>query len=160
MSDSKKTNAQQKATEQEILRGRRFNLAEAVGRQAAGALKGASPVAGTKQLLLEVEHLLDLHLYDPEGSLLQTIVASLAANPPLLAQNLSDAPGLLRSHLQGMLDSPTELDLLVRQADARWGRDYQERPHFNAPGQTPHPDDPYTPDQVRRELERFLTHLE
>jgi hypothetical protein len=160
MSDSKKTNARQKATEQEIRQGRKFDLAEAVGRQAAGALKGASPVAGTKQLLLEAEHLLDLHLYDPEGSLLQTIVANLAANPPLLAQHLDDAPGLLRTHLQGTLDSPTDLDLLVRQTDARWGRDYQERPHFNSPDQEPHPDDPYTPEQVRRELELFLTHLQ
>ena len=34
-----------------------------------------------------------------------------------------------------------------------------ERPHFNKPGSTPHPDDPYTPESVRQVLTDLLDQL-
>ena len=130
--------------ETQIRRGRKFDLAEAVGRQAGGILKGASPVAPARQLLLQIEEILARDLPDSEGSLTHTIMAQLEGNPPLLARHFDDAAGALHEYLDGVLDIRANLVALVRQADARWGRDYDERPHFDKPDQTPHPDDPYT----------------
>ena len=43
--------------------------------------------------------------------------------------------------------------------DARWGRDYGERPRFNRPDQDDHPDDPYTPASVQAALQALLRQL-
>jgi len=47
----------------------------------------------------------------------------------------------------------------VRQADARWGEMYDERPYFQQPGQTAHPDDEYTHESVRQALVDCLRDL-
>ena len=57
------------STEKEIRRQRKFSLTEALARENAGALKGASPVARGRQVLLEIDHLLENHLDDTDGSL-------------------------------------------------------------------------------------------
>ena len=40
----------------------------------------------------------------------------------------------------------------MRQVDIKWGQMYGERPHFQQPGQPPHPDDEYTHESVRQDL--------
>jgi hypothetical protein len=160
MSSKKKINQNPTDTEREIRKHRKFDLSEAVGREAAGALKGASPVTRARQLRLQVQDLLERHLYDVEGSLLRTILTDLEGNPTLLARHFEDPHGLLKDYLGSLLQSETGLAGLVRRADALWGREYQERPHFNVEGQEPHPDDPYTPDQVANQLRDFLEKLD
>jgi len=129
---------------EQIRRGRKFSLTEAVGRQAGGILKGASPVAPAQQLLLQIEEILARDLVDSEGSLNHTIVAQLEGNPPLLARHFDDAVGALLEYLDSVLDTHANLVDLVRQADSRWGREYDERPRFERPDQAPRSDDPYT----------------
>lgn len=138
--------------EDEIRRGRPFDLTEAIGRAGAGALKGASPVARSRQLVLGIRRLLEDRLPDPEGSLTRTILARLEADPPLLAGHADDPPGAVAAFVDRILGTPGALADLVRDADARWGRDYAERPHFERGG-PPHPDDPYTEAGVRALLE-------
>jgi hypothetical protein len=159
MDDRKKIPENDPATEEEIRRGRKFSLAEAVGREAAGALKGASPVAATRQLLLEIDHLLQTHLPDSEGSLRRTIMARLEDNPPLLGRHLQAPAAALNEFVADILDTPTALDQLVRQADARWGRDFDEKPLFDRPGQAEHPDDPYTRTSVQAALQALARAL-
>lgn len=152
MSDSDQKDKGPSEIEREIRRGRKFSVTEAVGREAAGALKGASPVARAKQVLLEIEQALNTHLADPEGSLRDTLLAQLEGNTPLLGRHFEDPLGALRAHVDQALDTPSILETLVRQTDARWGRTYGERPYFETPGQPPHPDDPYTLACVRERL--------
>ena len=159
MSDPKKIDQKDRATTQEIRRGRKFSLSEAVAREAGGNLKGASPVAPTRQVLAAVDDLLERFLVDGEGSLRRTILARLEVEVPLLAAHSQDPAEALRHFLEGILDSTTALEELVRQTDARWGREYHEKPHFNQPGQPAHPADPYTPEGVRRELEQLLASI-
>ena len=160
MKDPKKIPQEPQTSEQEILRGRKFELSEALARQAAGALKGASPVTLAKQLLLAVDNLLERHLPDGEGSLARVIIVRLETDPPLLARHFGDPAGVLSEFSRQILESQQALDELVRQADARWGRDYDERPLFNSPQGPVHPDDPYTPDSVRASLEALLRAIE
>ena len=145
--------------EAEIRKDRKFSLTEAIGREAGGSLKGASPVPPSQQLLLQIEEILDRQLPDGEGSLIRTIIMRLEGNPPLLARHFGQPNDALQEFLTSVLDSPANLEILVRQTDARWGRDYGERPHFEKDGQPPHPDDPYTRDGVRALLQAVLTHL-
>jgi hypothetical protein len=154
-----KDNAHKPDLEAEIRRERKFSLTEAVAREAGGSLKGASPVARTQQLLQQIKEILDRKLPDSEGSLIRTIIARLEGNPPLLARHFDRPEAALSELLSGLLDSPANLEILVRQADARWGRDYDERPHFERDGSPPHPDDPYTRAGVRALLQALHTSL-
>lgn len=140
------------ALDKEIRRDRKFSLEEALARRAAGALKGASPVTRADQALLEIKDLLETQLSDGEGSLARTVLALIAENYPLLARHYDQPSGALREFLAGIMAHTTALADLVGQTDARWGRDYQERPHFEDPGQIPHPEDPYTLASVRQAL--------
>ncbi len=159
MKNKKKIQEDAARTEREIRRERKFSLAEAVGREAAGALKGASPVAPARQVLLEIENILETGLRDPEGSLLRTLLARLKNNPALLADHFGDAPGALRSFLAPILASRSTLDTLVRDTDARWGREFQEKPIFDRPGHPVRTDDPYTPGSVAASLQELLDRL-
>lgn len=140
------------ALEAEIRRGRAFDLSEAIGRAAAGSLKGASPVPATRQLVLAAAALLEAKLDDPEGSLAATLLARLADDPPLLDRHRGDPAGALAAVLDRALATPAALAELVRETDARWGRDYDERPRFEGPGRPAAADDPYPEDDVRARL--------
>ena len=153
---SNKKNDTTNDTEKEIRQSRKFSVADAIGRAGAGTLKGASPIPRSKQALMELETLLQNKLPDSEGSLRATLLVRLGLNLPLLDQHLDEPAGALRKMLNDILSSQSALQTLVRDTDARWGRDYQERPMFNKPGQEDHPDDPYTPASVRIAIEAML----
>jgi hypothetical protein len=131
--------------EQEIRRQRRATLAGALaGRDGGGHLKGASPTPVIQRALLEIDHWLAAHLPDGPGSLQTVILRHLAGHPDLLEAGLGDPAGTMARWLDKLLAVPAALAELVREADMEWGSQYQERPHFERPGQDPSPDDPYT----------------
>ena len=159
MGNSKKPDRDVSDLEREIRRERKFTVSEAIGREAAGTLKGASPVARAEQVLLEISHFLDARLEDPEGSLRETVVANLGDDTPLLSRHFEVPLAALDAFLDRVLNSAAALDTLVRQTDARWGRTYGERPYFHQEGQPPHPDDPYTREGVSLSLTRLREQL-
>ena len=159
MKDPKKPESGSESTESRIRRDRKFTLAEAVGREAAGSLSGASPVARAEQVLLEIEHILASRLGDPTGSLARTILARLEDDLPLLARHFDQPAGALEEFLTVTLGADSLLTSLVRDTDARWGREYGERPYFETGEQPPHPDDPYTRAGVRALMENMLENL-
>ena len=159
MKDPKKTPKDSESTEKEIRRQRKFSLTEALARENAGALKGASPVARGRQVLLEIDHLLENHLDDTDGSLHRTLLAHLELDTPLVARHFDRPAGALEEYLTAVLEQPSRLASLVRDADVRWGREYQERPHFESEGKPTHPDDPYTHAGVRRSCTDLLAKL-
>jgi hypothetical protein len=139
---------------------RPFSLAEAVGRAAGDALRGATPVPGTRQTLLGIGHLLEGSLADAEGSLGRTILARLADDLPLLARHEGRPAAALAAFLDRVLADDGDLETLVRDTDARWGREYDERPRFEVAGRAPAPDDPYTLAGVRAALVRLRRGLD
>ena len=77
-----------------------------------------------------------------------------------LSRYLDSPLGAVKDLLETILASPATLYELVHQTDVLWGRLYDERPHFQRPGQAPHPDDEYTHESVRAALEACLQRLE
>lgn len=150
--------ADEAAVEQEIRRRRAFDLASAVARAGAGNLRGASPVPADRQLVLEAGALLAVHLADGEGSLTRVLLAQLADDPRLLATQRGH-PAAALAALAALVDralaSPTALADFVREVDARWGREFDERPRFEPPGRPPVADDPYTLAGVAERLTRL-----
>lgn len=158
MSSDKKDDTT-RSEENEILKDRKFSMAEAIGRAGAGILKGASPIPLTKQALMDLQSILESRLQDPDGSLMETLVLRLSQDLPLLDKHRDHPVEALRELLNKLLSSESALLTLVRDTDARWGRDYQERPRFNFPGKPDAADDPYTPESVRETLEKLLSQL-
>lgn len=143
----------------EILRGREAGPDEALLRTAGDALKGASPVAAHDRTMFAVRELLETCLRDTEGSLQRTILSRLDSHPLLVARHFGAATDLLRAFLGPVLAQEDSLAELVREVDARWGRDYDEKPHFDRQGRPDDPEDPYTISGVRQALASCLRSL-
>jgi hypothetical protein len=149
MASSKKPNPDEEL-DQSPLQGRKFSLADAIGRAGQGTLKGASPVSPSVQLFLGIQNILETRLIDTEGSLTRTILAQCEANPPLLARHHGHPEAALQEYLKQVLGSEANLKQLVRDTDARWGREYNERPYFEKQGKPAAADDPYPAEGVRQ----------
>ena len=146
--------------QQDIRRGRPFSLAEAIGQEAGGFMKGASPVPKLVQAQGEALQILKANLEDLEGALQQVLARWLEDDTIRLSRHIDDPGEAVKDLLRTVLDSPETLYDLVHQTDVLWGRLYDERPHFQKPGQPPHPDDEYTHESVRAALDACLQRLE
>jgi hypothetical protein len=145
--------------EREIREGRKFTLAEAIGRLAGpGAMKGESPVARMQQAEIEIASWLESHLADAGGAL-QVVLHRQVKGSELLLNNFDQPLVVLAGYCRRVLDSDYLLEELVRDADIEWGRVMGERPYFEKEGSPRHPDDPYTVESVCNALSRLLEQL-
>jgi hypothetical protein len=145
--------------EREIRDGRKFSLAEAIGRLAGpGMMKGQSPITQKQQAEAQIDAYLSQHLGDATGALSAVLLRSVKESE-LLVANLDQPLVVLASYVQRVLDSDFRLQELVRGADVEWGRVFDERPHFDREGVAPHQDDPYTIDSVRMKLSGLIQKL-
>jgi hypothetical protein len=145
--------------EREIRKGRKFTLAEAVGRMAgAGAMKGASPVAREQQAAAEIETWLTEHVSACEGELGVVLLRQIVGSE-LFLQGFDRPLAALAAYCRLILDSDCRLKELVRQVDAEWGRVQGERPYFDKEDSPPDPDDPYTFESVRKTLAGIVEKL-
>lgn len=145
--------------EQELRLGRKFSLADVIGQEAGNFMQGESPVPRLVQARTEVLDQLDTHLNDSYGSLQQVLHHWIEGDDVRISRYLDTPIQALKELLTHILQSPETLYELVRQADATWGRMYDERPHFQQPGQAAHPDDAYTHESVRQTLVDCLNQL-
>jgi len=161
MSDDERapTSEADRKLESEIRKGRKFSLSEAIGRMAGpGAMKGVSPISRKQQSASVIEIYLNHHLRDSGGAL-RSVLITRVKESDLLLQGYEQPLVVLAAYVQRVLDSEFRLHELVREADVEWGRVFGERPHFEREGHTPHPDDPYTFESIRRMLKVLVDDL-
>lgn|SRR5262245_7709770 len=158
--DQPKATSQEDAElQREIREGRKFSLAEAIGRLAGpGMMKGVSPATRKQQAEAEIESYLDRNLKSPAGALSAVLLRQVKESD-LLLSNLDQPLVVLAAFAQRILNSDYLLQELTRECDVEWGRAYDERPHFSKEGRPPDPDDPYTVDSVRLTLTQLVEKL-
>jgi hypothetical protein len=159
MSDNKDTQRPEADAEleRETRKGRKFTLAEAIGRMAGpGAMKGVSPVPGKQQAEVEIEYWLRDHMSIGE---LQVVLLRAVKGSELLLHHFDQPLVVLAAMCQRILDSDYLLKELVREADVEWGRVQGERPYFEREGSPPDPNDPYTFESVRKTLAGLIEQL-
>jgi hypothetical protein len=145
--------------EREVRKGRKFSLAEAIGRLAGpGAMKGVSPIARRQQAEVEIENWLRRHVPTAEDALGVVLLRHVKASE-LLLNNYDQPLIVLAACCQQILDSDDLLKRLVRAADVEWGRVFGQQPYFEEEGSPSHPDDPYTLKSVRLALSRLIDEL-
>ncbi|HDY66066.1 MAG TPA: hypothetical protein ENH84_07550 [Phycisphaerae bacterium] len=146
--------------EREIRLGRKFTLAEAIGRIGGKSmLKGASPVTRKRQAEFEIEQCLESHLVDADGALEVVLLRRVRESEMLFKMGYDQPLDVLARFCERILRSEGLLQDFVRDVDAEWGRIYLERPHFQKPGHPPDPDDQYTFSSVRIALSGLMAKL-
>jgi hypothetical protein len=144
----------------EILAGRKFSLAEAIGREGGSAfLKGESPLPQLLQAKAEINLFIDRHVTDPAGALKAVLQTLVAADDVYISRHPGAPLDALREFLTLVIGRPQLLYELVRQVDVRWGQHFGERPRFQRPGEDPLPDDEYTHESVHQRLAELLDSL-
>jgi hypothetical protein len=161
MSDNEKKDRSEADAEleREIRKGRKFNLAEAIGRMAGpGAMKGVSPVPLTQQAVVEIENWL-LHHMPPGNGELQMVLNRGVEGSELLLKYFEKPLVVLAAYCRQILDSDYLLKELVREADVEWGRVQGERPYFEKEASPRDSNDPDTWESVRDTLSGLLAQL-
>lgn len=146
--------------EREIRSGRKFSIAEAIGREGGDLMKGASPVTRKRQAEFEIEEYLECHLHDSEGALRAVLLRRTRESSSLLEPGFDEPLAALAQVTGRLLGSEARLRHFVAAVDAEWGRIYGERPYFEREGRPPRRGDPYTVDSVRDALEQLLGELD
>ncbi len=145
--------------QQELRLSRPFTLADAIGQEAGNFMQGASPIPPLVQAKHGVQQALKEALTDGPGALARVLEQWLVDDELRLSRFMDNPPEAVQDLLETVLRSPETLYELVRQVDVIWGQLYNSRPHFQQPGQPPHPDDEYTHQSVRATLETCLHRL-
>ncbi len=157
--EDKQKKAKNEAIQREILAGRKFSLAEAIGREGGDFLKGESPVPKLVQATTEINTFIAINLQDSSGALQAVLQTWISTDEAEVSKNLDSPLQALKQMLDKILDNSELLYELVRQVDFQWGKMYDERPYFQSPGQPPHPDDEYTHESVEEKLKSFRNKL-
>lgn len=153
---SKKRTEHAEAIQREIHQRRSFSLGEAIGREGGDFLKGESSVPRLAQIIAEITNFVDQYVSDTSGALRTVLHRRIKTSEVLVAKHEAAPIGALKELLRAILENETALFELVGEVDAQWGQTMRERPYFQKPGQAPHPQDEYTHESVRCELERLL----
>ena len=146
MSDTKQTPpaGDEADIEREVRLGRKFSLSEAIGQMGGqGILKGESPIAPLQQTEAAIANYLGAHLRDAGGVLAEVVLRHIRTSEVLLT-HVHQPMVVLVSYVNHVLQSEMLLKDLVCEADAAWGRAYDERPYFEREGRPSSPEDPYT----------------
>ena len=144
--------------QQDILSDRPFSLAEAIGREGGTFLKGESTVPQLVQVVTAINTFIDRNLHDRDAAL-QAILHQWVKVDPRVSKYKKTPLVALEKILESILSNPNLLYELVRQVDIKWGQMYEERPYFQQPGQPPHPNDEYTHESVRQDLQKLSIRL-
>jgi hypothetical protein len=145
--------------ERDARRGRRFTLADAIGREGARFFDGESPVPMLARVTAGLSQFVDRHVADSSGALRAVLKRKIRTSEHIVGEHFDDPLVGLEIIVEQLLGTEARLHEFVRQVDAEWGRIMFERPHFQQPGQAPHPDDEHTHEGVRAELESLLDKL-
>ena len=142
--------------QQDILEGRKFSLAELIGREGGDFLKGESPVPKITQLKAEVNLFVNNNLHDLSGEL-QAVLNNWVNADDQKISSYQDNPLMALSLIIEEITGNENLYYeFVRQVDLKSGQMNGERPYFQRPGQPAHPEDEYTHESVRTKLVQLL----
>jgi hypothetical protein len=141
---------------QDIVERREFTLADFIAQEGADFLKGESPVPKLVQVKTEIKQFIAANLGDSSGALQAILQLLVDEELGKVSQNFQSPLQALELIVEEILDNQELLYELVHRVDVKWGQIYGERPYFQQPNQTPHPEDEYTHASVRDKLVGFL----
>ena len=113
--EDKEKQGKNEAIQREILAGRKFSLAEAIGREGGDFLKGESPVPKLVQATTEINTFIAINLQDSSGALQAVLQTWISTDEAGVSKNLDSPLTALKQMLDNIIDNSELLYELVRQ---------------------------------------------
>ena len=113
--EDKEKQGKNEAIQREILAGRKFSLAEAIGREGGDFLKGGSPVPKLVQATTEINTFIAINLQDSSGALQAVLQTWISTDEAGVSKNLDSPLTALKQMLDNIIDNSELLYELVRQ---------------------------------------------
>lgn len=145
--------------QREIRAGRKFSLAEAIGREGGSFMKGESTIPRPLKAKNEIQQFLNSHINKPTSALATTLFTWVTDDIRVSRQ--LDTPLIaLTQILESMLAEPTTFCEFARQVAIAQSKLTGDRPYFQLLGQPSNPDADYTHTIIKAELSSLLNKLE
>ncbi|MFO8039289.1 MAG: hypothetical protein R6U67_07540 [Sodalinema sp.] len=152
------TNLSDDDLRQDRLLGRKFTLADAIAAEGNNFFKGESPVPILLRAVTEINGFIDKHLRDSSGAL-KAVLQDWVKQDSCVSEHIDQPLIALEKILKSITSNSEVLYEFVRQVDFKWGQIYGDRPYFQKPGQSPHPEDEYTHTSVQQKMIELLDTL-
>jgi len=162
-SDSEKIEKQKEQDEliqREILRERKFSIAEAIGREGGNFIKGYSPIPRLDQVISLITVFIANNISDSSRVLMTVLQTNVKNDRIKIAESIETPLRYLHHLIKSYVDNPHQLYELKREVAFTWGQINDEKPYFQKPGEPPHPDDEYSHEIVKEMLTRLLAKIE
>lgn len=138
--------------QKEIRAGRKFSIAEAIGREGSSFMKGESAIPRPLRAANEIKQFITAHSRGSAGVLADELYLWTTADIRVSRQ--LDTPLVaLAQVVESLLNEPTIFYEFARQVAIAEARLTGDRPYFQQPNQSPHPEATYTHDSIRQYLE-------
>jgi hypothetical protein len=144
---------------QDIFLGRKFTLADAIAAEGNNFFKGESPVPILLRAVTKINGFIDKNLRDSSGAL-KAVLQDWVKQDSRVSEHIDQPLIALEEILKSITSNSEVLYEFVRQVDFKWGQIYGDRPYFQQPGQSPHPEDEYTHTSVQTQLVNLLKQVQ
>ncbi len=143
----------------EIRLGRKFSLAEAIGREGGSFMQGESAVPRPLRAAAELNRFITTHLHEPTGALATTLY-TWSTNDIRVSRQLDTPLVALAQIVRSLLAEPTIFWEFARQVAIAHSRLTGDRPYFQQPGQPAPPDAEHTHQSITQSLTALLNQLD
>lgn len=144
--------------QREIRQGRKFSLAEAIGREGGSFMKGESAIPRPVRAANAIKQYLNSQLVDPSSAFATTLFTWVTADIRVSRQ--LDTPLVaLEQILESLLNESTTFYEFSRQVAIAQSHITGNRPHFQQPGRPPLPHADYTHESIKELMSELLQPL-
>ncbi|MBE9221149.1 hypothetical protein IQ215_00415 [Cyanobacterium stanieri LEGE 03274] len=157
MSKSEEDKEKDLELRRDALRGRQFSLADLIGQEGGGFLKGESPVPFIIRLKTEIKLFISNNLRDSSGALQAVLQDMVDGADNKIGNHDTDPLSALRAIIEEIMESDNLYYDFVRRVDLKSGQISGDRPYFQKPGQPAHPEDEYSHESVKEKLSELLS---
>ena len=142
----------------EIQQGRKFSLAEAIGRETSHFLRDQSAIPRPLRAKAKVDQFISTQLNEPTGPIATTLRNWTSTDIRLSSQ--LDTPLIALAQItDSILSEPTTFCEFSRQVAIAQAKLTGDRPYFQTYGKAPHPNADYPHSIIKHELSELLHQL-
>ncbi|MEN8447489.1 MAG: hypothetical protein ABG776_21015 [Cyanobacteria bacterium J06555_13] len=145
--------------QREIRAERKFSLAEAIGRESAGFMKGESAIPRPLRATNAIKQFITAHLTDPTSAL-STTLQSWATEDIRVSRHLDTPLVALSQIIESTLAEPTTFCEFARQVAIAQSKITGDRPYFQKLGEPPHREATVTHEYIQSELAILIKKLQ
>lgn len=160
MTESNQDREKEIEVRKDALRGREFSLADLIGQEGGGFLKGESPVPFVVQLKTEIKLFVSNNLRDSSGALQAVLQNIIDGADEEISDHKTQPLLALKVLINNIISNDNIYYDFVKQVDVKSGQISGDRPYFQKPGQPAHPDDEYTHESVKEKLLKLLAMID